>query len=186
MFVGHFASALIPYATEKRAPLWLFLLAGISLDAVLMILSLLGIERLSPAGLDKLYDLTLYEIDMTYSHDLLPVIGWVLLFGAIVWLFYRNIGWALWSSGLVLLHAVCDFFSGYEHYIFGEASPVYGLGLYRSNIATALVIELIFSLAILIYFFFRRGGDYSTKRKIAIYAVILLPTFYFLLRNILQ
>ena len=75
MVVGHYATALVAKKHVPEAPLWLFLVASILLDWLLVIFVVAGIEEMKPAADSPSF--TKMIVDTTYSHDLLPVLGWV-------------------------------------------------------------------------------------------------------------
>jgi hypothetical protein len=123
-------------------------------------------------------------VDMLYSHDLLPQLFWLaVVFLAGKFLFKSNqIG--LVSLALVSIHFILDFFSGHMHHIFGADSMEAGLGLYASNPYLAILIEALFSIVTLWYFFkeeAKNGIIRSTKNRIAIISVFAYGIVFMLI-----
>lgn len=145
MVTGHFATALMPYemvrqAEGRRVPFWVFLLASQFLDFLMLGLVASGVESLTPQHLMNL-SFAGMRADMFLSHDLLPVAGWAVLYGLVVWGYTRHQHAALWCVALVLLHEACDLVVGFKHGIKGEAHPELGLNLYTQAPVAGLVLE---------------------------------------------
>jgi len=140
MIIGHYATALIPYQKQPSAPLWLFLFAAIFLDAVWLTLALFGHEVPTPDGF---LDATLLhlQVDMPWSHDLLPVLGWSVVMAVFGGLLTRSGAVALWCGALVLVHEASDLLGGFKHYVYGTDSALIGFGLYNSMPELALFFE---------------------------------------------
>jgi hypothetical protein len=111
---------------------------------------------------------------MTYSHDLLPTVAWVVvailagrgLFG----------GWrpGITAGVLVLVHLVCDAISGHEHHLFGPESPSIGLGLYASAPYVALGIEAVFTAGVMAWVLARdaRNGVRRSTATLVVWAAV--------------
>jgi hypothetical protein len=87
MIAGHFATALVPYELTRKtspAPFWLFLLASQFLDFLMLVFVSLGVEKLEPSNFLTAAFVSMRS-DMFVSHDVLPVLGWAILLGAIAW-----------------------------------------------------------------------------------------------------
>lgn len=171
MIVGHYASALVAKRQEPRLPLWVYLSAAMSLDAVMIGLVFGGVEQLEPGNPEapKLHEMM---IDMTYSHDLLPVALWTLLAAGTAFLGTRSLSASLWIGALVGGHMVCDLLVGFYHFVWGPESPRLGLGLYTNGPLAALALELLFSLVCT--WWFLRGTGASRGLQIALYGVMVL------------
>ena len=92
MVMGHYATALIPYAyaeNRRLAPFWFFLLATQMLDFIMLFFVVIGIETVEPTNFFEASFRNMV-VDMTYSHDILPVIFWGLLFSALTFVFFRS------------------------------------------------------------------------------------------------
>lgn len=164
MFMGHYATALIPYEklrTKTQTPFWVFLLAAQFLDLLMMTLVLGKVESLAPQDRDlaRFHNM---QTDMFVSHDILPVLGWAFGFAAIAWLLTKERIVALWCAALILFHELLDYLVGFEHRIFDERlfgtnSEWIGLNLYHSAPILGLVIEALLCIACIVWFFNQRS-----------------------------
>ncbi len=176
MIVGHYATALV--ATEKapRAPFWWLLVASNLPDFVWFVLMLLGIEKMEPTSM---FEATLsnLQIDMTYSHDLLPLLGWAVGTGLFAFVIWRDVPTAIWSAILVAFHEVCDLVSGFYHYVYTPESQRIGLGLYTNAPELALAIEVALGVAC-VWWFVRsrasRGAPVSSWGKRWLYGLVIV------------
>jgi hypothetical protein len=143
----------------------------------------LGLEPTNPTDA---FDATLSNmvVDMLYSHDLLPQLFWL----AVVFLagkfLFKSSQIGLVSVALVSIHFILDFFSGHMHHVFGADSMEAGLGLYASNPYLAILIEALFSIFALWYFFreeTKKGIIRTTKNKVAIISVFSYGIIFMLL-----
>ena len=167
MVAGHYATSLLAYERHREGPLWLFLFAGIFLDILMVSLVLAGVEVMAPAHGAPGPAFATMDIDMTYSHDLLPVAGWAVVIAGFAFAITLSRGVALWAGALVLLHEVADLLSGFPHYVFGPDTPEIGLGLYFSAPLGALAIELVVALACV--WWFSKQTRLSGKRQLTLY-----------------
>ncbi|MDF1781454.1 MAG: hypothetical protein P1U67_09180 [Alcanivoracaceae bacterium] len=175
MVIGHYATALIPYQKHPTAPLSLFLFAAIFLDAVWLALALIGIETPHPAGLLDASLLNLH-VDMPWSHDLLPVLGWAMLMSVIGWGVTRSKAVALWCGALVVVHEISDLLAGFNHYVAGTDSQLIGLGLYSRAPELALLFEGLLGVVCTAWFIRARrseGCPVSKQGGYLLYAIFI-------------
>jgi len=183
MIAGHYATALIAHQRFPKGSLLFFLLVSQSQDLLWFLFHYLGLEETGPTSV---FDATVNKltVTMTYSHHLLPQLFWAGLIFCIGWLLFRSKTIALVAVALLVGHFVLDFFSGHPHYFFGEHTHEVGLGLYKSNVYLAILIEAVFTVVAL-WFYFRteanRGIRRTTKNKaivigVFVYALIFLVT----------
>lgn len=164
MFMGHYATALIPYEKLRGrtdTPFWVYLLAAQFLDILMMTLVVANIESLAPQDRDiaRFHNM---QTDMFVSHDILPVLFWSVLFAGFAWLITKQRIVALWCASLVLFHEFLDYLVGFEHRIyderiFGTNSEWIGLNLYHNAPVLGMVIETLLCVACLIWFFDQRS-----------------------------
>lgn len=174
MIAGHYAAALLPAAHRVRAPFWLLLLASQIPEFFWLLLALAGIEPTLPASL---LDATFENInvDMRFSHNLVPALLQAVVTGAMVLTFWRNTSAAVWCAVLVVVHVLCDYLVGFSHQVMWYASPEIGLNSYRTMPYVAIFMELGFALACIAYFQYRRQDLGFTRAKwITIYAAFTL------------
>jgi hypothetical protein len=169
--VGHYASALIAKERDRQTPLWFFLLAAMSLDFLLVAFVLGGVEKMDAAPQAGLAPFQTLMIDMRYSHDLLPVAGWALLFAIAAFAWQRRVAAAWWTFFLVVFHEICDLVAGFKHNLWGPDSVEVGWGLYSSAPLSALAIELVLSLACV--WWFARRMKISRRRQAGLYALVV-------------
>lgn len=182
MLAGHYTTALVAHQKFPTGTLLYFLIVSQLQDILWFILHFLGLE---PTGPSDVFDATLSNmtVDMLYSHDLLPLIGWVLvifLFGKFV---LKDTKTGLAGAALIIGHFVLDFFSGHPHHIFGAETHEVGLGLYASSVFLAIGIEAVFSGAMLAYFFrqeARNGIQRTLKNKRSIIGLFVFGIVFML------
>lgn len=168
MVAGHYAMALVAYERQRSAPLWLLLFASIFLDLLMIALVLFGVETMAPPeGVRP--SLTAMQVDMTFSHDLVPVLLWSVALAGFGWWLTRRLAIAVWTGALVLLHEAADFLSGFPHHLLGPGTAELGLGLYFRAPLLALAIELVVAVACV--WWFCRRTDLPRGRQIALYAL---------------
>jgi membrane-bound metal-dependent hydrolase YbcI (DUF457 family) len=194
MIVGHYAAALVPYSRLEGRPLWLLMLCAMVPEFLWLALALAGVEPTYPASL---LDATFpnIQVQMTYSHNLIPGLIQGAIVFAIVQMIWRDRALALWCGALTIVHVLCDLVVGFQHQLLGPASPQVSLDTYGRMPQIAIAIELVFALAC-IYAFVkseaRRGRPLSRGRVTALYAAFIagilawLPATTMSLRQVLE
>ena len=180
MFMGHYATALVPYAKVERAssaPFWLFLLAAQSLDILMLFFVSVGWESFEPHSYNpfttKFYEM---QTDMAWSHDLVPVGFWALVLAVIGWVVTKDRTVALWCAALVLVHEVFDLVVGFEHFVFGKETPSVGLQLYTKAALPGLLIEMALCAGLVWWFAHARtkqGRPLPKNVQIWLYAILV-------------
>ncbi len=145
-----------------------------------------GAGGLEPTNPNDAFDATLNNmvVDMLYSHDFLPLLVWLIISFVLGKLLFKSTQIGLVSMVLVIIHFVLDFFSGHMHHLFGAETMELGLGLYASHPYLAILIEALFSILVLSYFFLeenKKGVSRTTKNKIAIISVFAYGIIFMLL-----
>jgi hypothetical protein len=143
----------------------------------------LGLEPTNPSDA---FDASLINmsVDMVYSHDLLPLLVWLIIGFTLGKLLFKSTQIGLVSMVLVLFHFVLDFFSGHIHHVFGAETMELGFGLYASNPYLAVAIEALFSIVALWYYFkeeAKMGNRRLQSNKIAIISVFAYGIVFMLL-----
>lgn len=183
MLAGHFTTALIANQKFPKASLLYFLIISQLQDFLWFVFHYLGLEPTNPGDA---FDASLINmsLDMVYSHDLLPLLVWLIIGFTLGKLLFKSTKIGLVSVALVSIHFVLDFFSGHMHHIFGANTMEAGLGLYASNPYLAILIEALFSIAAIWYFFreeAKKGIIRTTKNRIAIISVFAYGIIFMLL-----
>jgi hypothetical protein len=151
MIVGHYAAALIPYSRLKEHPFWLLLLCANFPEFLWLALALAGVEAPVPESLMDASFQNL-QVQMTYSHNLIPALIQGLVVGAAVYLWRPHRRLALWCGFLVVFHVLCDFVVGFEHQLWDADSMQVAMNTYGSVPRLAIAIELVFSLMCVLWY----------------------------------
>tara|TARA_B110000902_G_scaffold262555_1_gene339668 strand:- start:3706 stop:4398 length:693 start_codon:yes stop_codon:yes gene_type:complete len=183
MLAGHFTTALIANQKFPKASLLYFLIISQLQDFLWFVFHYLGLEPTNPSDA---FDASLINmsVDMIYSHDLLPLLVWLILGFTLGKLLFKSTQIGLVSMALVLIHFVLDFFSGHIHHVFGAETMELGFGLYASNPYLAVVIEALFCIVVLWYYFkeeVKMGNRRLQSNKIAIISVFAYGIVFMLL-----
>ena len=183
MLAGHFTTALIANQKFPKASLLYFLIISQLQDFLWFVFHYLGLEPTNPSDA---FDASLINmsVDMIYSHDLLPLLVWLILGFTLGKLLFKSTQIGLASMALVLIHFVLDFFSGHIHHVFGAETMELGFGLYASNPYLAVAIEALFSIVALWYYFkeeAKMGNRRLQSNKIAIISVFAYGIVFMLL-----
>jgi hypothetical protein len=183
MLAGHFTTALIAKQKFPKASLLYFLIISQLQDFLWFVFHYLGLEPTNPSDA---FDASLINmsVDMVYSHDLLPLLVWLIIGFTLGKLLFKSTQIGLVSMVLVLIHFVLDFFSGHIHHVFGAETMELGFGLYASNPYLAVAIEALFSIVALWYYFkeeAKMGNRRLQSNKIAIISVFAYGIVFMLL-----
>lgn len=174
MILGHYASALIPYAKLKRYPFWILLLCANVPEFLWLLLAFIGIEPTFPASL---FDATFQnlQVHMTYSHNLIPAFIQGGIVAAIIHAIYKDVSFTLWCGFLTVLHVLCDLIVGFEHQLLSPESAVVSLNSYYYFPHVAILIELLFSIGCIFWYVRteKLNGTPVSKKKL----VLLLSIF---------
>lgn len=182
MLAGHYATALVAYQKYPKGTLLYFLFASQLQDMLWFIFHFLGLERTTP---NDVFDTTVSNmvVNMLYSHDLVPLIAWLIIIFFIGKLIFKDTKIGLVGVALVIGHFVLDFFSGHPHHIFGVDSAAVGLGNYATNVHQAIAIEAGITVGILWYFFnqeAKNGVQRSFKNKAYIIGLFVFGIVFML------
>ena len=145
MVVGHVGVGLAAKRVAPQAPLWVLLFAGLFLDIVFVVCSLIGVEHYSDTSTTV----------NPYSHGLLMSVFWSIAGGVITFLLWRDRRTSV-VVGLVLFsHWMLDFIAHNPDLPLSfDGSPLVGLSLEWSFTGTGYVIHwtqaLVIELGLLI------------------------------------
>ena len=175
MGVGHAAVALASARFAPRVNAGILVFAAFLADFLLGIFALAGLEQAHvPANYESAHYLT---FTFPYSHGLVPLLLWGMIFGAIVAIAQtKGRGAAFFiCAGLVVSHFLLD---GIVHVaglpVLGNSPPKFGLGLWR-NMPLELGLETLLTfIGVAIYLvFIGQRAPRLARYGIPIFMVIL-------------
>jgi membrane-bound metal-dependent hydrolase YbcI (DUF457 family) len=148
VIAGHFGFAAAVKAKAPRAPLWALMLASVWLDVIFVPLLAAGIEPIEKVpGTNGGYGESI--IHANYTHSLVGALVIAVAFGLVCAIWWRR-SIALVLGGVVFSHWILDLpmHRADMPFLPGNAGalPLLGFGLWRSQVASAL-LELAFVLA---------------------------------------
>lgn len=157
MLLGHYGVALAGKKYSPKTSLWVLIVAANFLDLLWPIFLLTGLEKVKIAvGITKITPLDFYYYP--FSHSLLAVVIWSLLFGGIYYAITKYKSGALLTGLLVFSHWVLDFFvhrADLPLNLWSEQKV--GLGIWNMPILTyTLELGLLF-LGVFLFNNFRRN-----------------------------
>jgi len=169
MFLGHFAVGLALKKTEPRVPLGVWFAAGQFLDILWPIFLLTGIEKVSVVpGITVVTPLNLEILD--WSHSLLMVAAWSLLFGAVVWWKFRSRSAFIFTAVAVASHWLLDYVTHRPDMPLAPYSARYGLELWNSLPGT-LAAELgLFAAGVFLY----ARGTTPARKNIYLHLTVMI------------
>ncbi|HIG23795.1 MAG TPA: hypothetical protein EYG02_11215 [Henriciella marina] len=178
MILGHAATTLVAKRVVPKMPWWLLFVSAFLIDIAMFTFVGLGIETMAPTGAAG-PTLSTAAVEMTFSHDLFPQIGWSLLAGAIAFAVTDQFLFALIAIALSLGHWLGDLVAGYGHFVFGPDSHPIGTDWYHLNLPAALTFDA--ALGVICVFVFTRGRDMSPGMLAGLYGLFGVLPFGFLL-----
>lgn len=173
MLAGHFTTALIARQREPRGHLAYYLVASQLPDLLWLGFHYLGLEPTHPDNFMNV-SLDTMHVHMTYSHDLLPTLGWIALVVVAGRLLFGSLRPGLIGGALMVVHAVTDYVGGFPHHVFGPDSPAVGTGLYRSSPYFAVALEALFILGTMAWVLHadRRAGVRRSRATLRTWAAV--------------
>ncbi len=175
MFIGHIAVGLAAKKVAPKASLGTLLMSVQFLDLLWPILLLLDVEhfRVDP-GNTAFTPLDFY--DYPFSHSLLTVLGWSLLFGLVYYGVRKNRTTAIILGMGVLSHWVLDVISHRADLpLIPGVDMFVGLGLWNSVTATILVELALYIAGVFVYLSCTKPKD-----KLGTVAFSMLAGFFFI------
>ena len=151
MFIGHIATGFAAKKWLPKISLGWCIIAAQFIDLLCPFLLIFGIERVRIEPGNTVVT-PLNFVHYPYSHSLLAVLGWAVLFAAVFYFWKKNWRYSLILAALVISHWLLDFFTHRPDLLLvpGGATKV-GLGLWNSLIGTLVVEGVIFIAGIFIY-----------------------------------
>jgi membrane-bound metal-dependent hydrolase YbcI (DUF457 family) len=152
MFIGHFGVGLAGKKAATKPSLGTLLLASQFIDLLWPFFLIFGIEKVKIDPGNTLVT-PLDFVHYPYSHSLIAVLIWALIFGAIYFLIKKDIKTSIWIGVIVLSHWILDFITHRPDLplLIGSNSPMVGLGLWNSVIGTIIIEGAIFILGVYLF-----------------------------------
>ena len=169
---GHFAIGFAVKPTAPAVPIWVFLIASWFLDVLSFGFEAIGLEKFAVSQSDFEQGVSIIlPGSVPWSHGLVMSIIWSLLFGAVVYIFFRD--WR--TSGIlgfvVFSHWVLDFIVHIPDLpLLLEGSPLLGLGLWSSGpglIASTFLELALIAGGIAIYIAWRKQKKTETNDRLS-------------------
>jgi len=182
MFIGHFGVGFAAKRIDNKPSLGTLFIAAQFIDLLWPFFLILGIEKVEiEPGISAMnpFDFTYYP----FSHSLLGVLVWALLFGVVYFLFKKNFKSALVLGALVISHWVLDLIVHIPDLpIFPGGSIKVGFGLWNSVTATIIIEGLIFLVGI--YLYFKSTKAENKKGTFALWSLVIFLIMVYVLNII--
>jgi len=170
MFIGHFGVGLGAKKAAPRVSLGTLFIAAQFLDLLWPTFLLLKIENVvihPELSGSRMLEFSHYP----YSHSLIFVLIWSVLFGLIYFLVKKDRKAALVLSICVLSHWILDLIVHFKDLpLFPGNSPLLGFGLWSSNTGTIIVESAVFILGLSVYL--RQTVSKNMKGKIILWILV--------------
>lgn len=157
MFIGHWAPALVAAAVSPRAPrLGMMFVAAQLVDWAFFALLLFGIEdmRVVP-GITAMNPMDLYH--MPYTHSLVGSAVWGAGLALVVWIWRRDLQYALLAGLVVVSHWFVDLLVHRPDLTIAGSPPKLGFGLWNFP-AIEIPLELGMTFGALWFYLSRTRG----------------------------
>ncbi len=170
MFIAHFGIGFGAKAAAPRVSLGTLLLAAQFIDLIWPTLLLLGIERVNIIT-DGSRQPPLDFVHYPWSHSLLTVIGWALLFATAYFIARRNRIGAVVLGLAVVSHWLLDLVVHYPDLpLYPGSSPLLGFSVWSSPLIAMMLELVIFAACIWLYLRSTKASD--TTGKWALWSLI--------------
>jgi hypothetical protein len=171
MFIGHFGAGFAAKKIDSKPSLGTLFFASQFIDLLWPFFLLLGIEKVKiDPGISAFtpLDFSYYP----FSHSLIGVLFWSLLFGIFYFILKKNYKTAIILTLLVLSHWILDLITHIPDLpLFPGTDTKVGLGLWNSIPLTIIIEGLIFILGI--YFYLSTTSPQNKTGSISFWALIV-------------
>jgi len=177
MFIGHFALGFAAKRAAPRLSLAALFAAAQLADVIWPFLLAAGVEqvRIQP-GITAFTPLDF--ISYPYSHSLLALVLWGLLFGGACAVVVRDRRVMLVVAALVVSHWVLDWITHRPDMPLYPGGPNAGLGLWNSIPGTIAVEVAMFAVGVWMYAQATRPRDAIGRRAFAAFVGFLLAAYF--------
>lgn len=159
MFIGHFGIGLAAKKIDEKPSLGTLFLAAQFVDLLWPFFILAGIEKVKIVPGDTVFT-PLNFVYYPFSHSLLGVIFWAVLFGTVYYLFKKNLRTSILLGVLVVSHWVLDFLVHRADLpLVPWSNFKVGLGLWNSIPLTIIAEGLIFCVGAWFYISYAKAKN---------------------------
>jgi membrane-bound metal-dependent hydrolase YbcI (DUF457 family) len=158
MFIGHFAVGMAGKRVAPKVSLPVLFLAAQFADTLWPLLVAAGLETVRIAPGDTKYT-PLEFVSYPWSHSLLMLIIWGIMFGAIYRLYTGDNRGGVVIGALVVSHWVLDWITHRADLPLYPGGPKFGLGLWNNPNASMGVEIVLFAIGVAIYEGTTKGKD---------------------------
>jgi len=183
LFIGHFGVGFAAKKFTRKISLGTLFLAAQFIDLLWPFFVILGIEKVAIDPGNTAFT-PLDFIYYPFSHSLLGALLWALIFGAVYYFIKKDLKSSFILGLLVLSHWILDFITHRPDLplFLGGDSPLVGLGLWNSIIATVIIESLIFIVGVYFYFSVTKAknkiGNYSLWSLIIFLVIVYLLNLF--------
>jgi len=176
MFIGHYALGLAAKRVAPRTSLGALIAAPTLADLLWPLFLLFGWERVSITPSTNPF-LNLTFDAYPFSHSLVALLGWGLVFGGLYAVRTRDRGAALVLCLLVVSHWVLDFIVHRPDLPIVPGGPKVGLGLWNSVPATLVVETTMLVAGVWLYFSGTRARDAIGRFGVWTFVIFLVCSY---------
>jgi len=170
MFIGHFGVGLGAKKIISKTSLGTIFLASQFIDLLWPLFLLLGIEHVKIDPGNTVVT-PMNFIYYPFSHSLIGVLIWAVLFAGVYYLIKKDLKVAVWLGILVTSHWILDLLTHRPDLpLFFNNETMVGLGLWNSFIGTIIVEGSIFAAGI--YFYLKVTSSKNRIGNIAFWSLI--------------
>lgn len=176
MFIGHFGVAMAGKRVAPKVSLPVLFLAAQFADTLWPFLVAAGIETVRIAPGDTKYT-PLQFVSYPWSHSLLMLMIWGILFGTIYRLYTGDGRGGVLIGALVVSHWVLDWITHRADMALYPGGPKLGLGLWNHPTASMAVEVVVFAIGVAIYEGTTKGKDKKGQYAFWLMVVLFLVGF---------
>lgn len=178
MFIGHFGVGFAAKKIDSKPSLGTMFLAAQFIDLLWPTFLVLGWESVKIEPGNTAFT-PLNFISYPYTHSLVGVLFWSVLFGSVYYLVKKNKNGALLLAALVFSHWILDLITHRPDLPLSPWTELkVGLGLWNSVFLTVIIESFIFINGI--YFYLKTTKPVNRQGKFGLWGLILFFVFIYI------
>jgi membrane-bound metal-dependent hydrolase YbcI (DUF457 family) len=178
MFIGHFALGFAAKKINRKPSLGTYFLAAQFIDLLWPFFLVTGVERVEIEVGNTAFT-PLNFISYPYSHSLLAVIIWSLLFALVYYFIKKDRKAAVVLAVIVFSHWILDLLTHRPDLPLTPWNEVkYGLGLWENKMATLLLEVSLFAIGSYIYFTVTEAKNATGKYALWAFILFMLIIYF--------